>query len=167
MARTNNEEKSKTFVNNAENLRANGLSFQILLFISALICGFASICLAVCIALEVKEQLRWVASVLLLLHVFFASLGLYPLIFLLPREMLATKVCKNEELSKRRPIFPNRPFIVIFLLQLRITLTSVSWGISWLMTFILIQVSYNSYCERLISYIVMTCISIRKVFPVF
>nr|XP_014086356.1 facilitated trehalose transporter Tret1 [Bactrocera oleae] len=86
---------------------------RILLFISALICGFASICLAVCIALEVKEQLRWVASVLLLLHVFFASLGLYPLIFLLPREMLATK--------------------------LRITLTSVSWGISWLMTFILIQ----------------------------
>ncbi|XP_054083253.1 facilitated trehalose transporter Tret1-like [Zeugodacus cucurbitae] len=86
---------------------------RMLLFVSALTCGFASICLAICVALEVKEELRWFASILLLLHVFFANLGMYPLISLLPSEMLASK--------------------------LRVTLTSVSWGFSWLITFILVH----------------------------
>ncbi|XP_053961215.1 facilitated trehalose transporter Tret1 isoform X1 [Anastrepha ludens] len=86
---------------------------KMLLFISAFICGCASICLAICVVTEVKGQLQWVASGLLLLHIFFANLGLYPLTSLIPSEMLSTK--------------------------LRVRWTSISWSLSWLITFILIQ----------------------------
>ncbi|XP_036344210.1 facilitated trehalose transporter Tret1-like [Rhagoletis pomonella] len=71
---------------------ASVLRRKILLFSSALICGCAAICLAVCIAMKVRGPFQWLVSGLLLLHTFFANLGMYPLMSLIPSEMLPTKV---------------------------------------------------------------------------
>ncbi|XP_067623554.1 facilitated trehalose transporter Tret1 isoform X2 [Eurosta solidaginis] len=98
------------------------LTRKLLLFSAALICAGASLGLALCICIEVREELKWASSGLLLVHIFFANMGLYPLISLIPTEMVHT--------------------------QLRFCLTSLSWALSWLMIFILVQ--YYEYFLTLI-----------------
>ncbi|XP_004530408.1 facilitated trehalose transporter Tret1 isoform X1 [Ceratitis capitata] len=92
---------------------ATMLKRKICLFVSAFVCGLATICLAIFIAVGVRGHLQWLSSALLLIHIFFANFGMYSLLSLIPSEMLDTK--------------------------LRVSLTSISWGVSWLVTFILIQ----------------------------